>query len=826
MDQSELRAWESRCIQEEPPWCQAACPLHVDVRAFLERMAAGDAAGARKVLERAQPLAGVLGRICEHPCETVCKRAEAGEALAVGALERACVEQAPAGARPLVLPSKSRSAAVLGSGLAALVCAWDLLRKGFGVTLFVPGKALGGGLRDLPETTLPTAVLEVEIQRVLVLGAEVRVDQTLDAALLGRVLGEFPAVFVDADGGGALVSASLDPLTLAGNRPGLFVGGFPGPDGVRFIDQAADGRRAASSMDRHMSGASLTASRDKEGPFATRLFTNLAGIAPVPRVALPENGYAPQEAAAEASRCLNCQCLDCVRVCAFLEHYKGYPKKYARQIYNNAAIVKGQHQANKLINSCSLCGLCAEVCPEDFSMADLCLEVRRDMVARGKMPPSAHEFALEDMAGANGPDCALRLPAGGTCAHLFFPGCQLAASHPGHVRAVFDFLRSRLPGGVGLVLRCCGIPAHWAGREDLFLEAMGQLRGQWEELGRPRVIAACSSCLDLFRARAPELQAVSLWEVFAETGLPETRGVLPAGPVAVHDPCTSRHDAAARAAVRTLLGQCGVAFEELPLSGQFTECCGYGGLMSNVDPALARQVAARRAASSPLDFAASCAMCRDRLAGEGKRAYHLLDFLFPGDAADPAAAPSPGFSARRAARARLRRDLAREFLGRESAPEPGPVLRIAPDVLARMEERHILEQDAREVVARAEESGLRLADQDSGRFLACHRPRRVTYWVEYGLEQGGVRVWNAWCHRMEVNLAGGTDTGVVQAYAPESGRWTCGHGPLESRPVEARYLESSFSIGLLACPECGLALVPESLALGRMTEVEQLLEDK
>jgi hypothetical protein len=74
------------------------------------------------------------------------------------------------------------------------------------------------------------------------------------------------------------------------------------------------------------------------------------------------------------------------------------------------------------------------------------------------------------MAFNNGPDFALAKadPAGGTCARVFLPGCQLAASHPHHVRSVYDHLRARLPGGVGILLHCCGAPARWAGREDLF----------------------------------------------------------------------------------------------------------------------------------------------------------------------------------------------------------------------------------------------------------------------------------------------------------------------------------------------------------------------
>ena len=90
MEQADLRSWERQCTQDDMPKCRAACPLQMDVRPFLERMAHGDTPGARKVLERHLPLPGVLGRICEHPCETACVRQELGGPLAVGALERVC----------------------------------------------------------------------------------------------------------------------------------------------------------------------------------------------------------------------------------------------------------------------------------------------------------------------------------------------------------------------------------------------------------------------------------------------------------------------------------------------------------------------------------------------------------------------------------------------------------------------------------------------------------------------------------------------------------------------------------------------------------------
>ena len=114
-----------------------------------------------------------------------------------------------------------------------------------------------------------------------------------------------------------------------------------------------------------------------------------------------------------------------------------------------------------MIDSCALCGLCAEVCPNDLNMGDVCLNARRELVEKGYMPPAVHDFALHDMEQANGEDFALTRNRPGTAASAFafYPGCQLPASRPREVRAAYEHLADCLDGGVGLMLGCCGAPA-------------------------------------------------------------------------------------------------------------------------------------------------------------------------------------------------------------------------------------------------------------------------------------------------------------------------------------------------------------------------------
>lgn len=789
-DQEALRRAESRCTQESPPRCRRDCPLDLDVRAFLAHAARGEWGAARKLLERHLPLPELFCRLCDHPCEEGCARRDLGGSLDVRGLEIFCLEALGPQSKPLPMPRKARRLAVMGAGLAGLTAVWDLAAKGYPVTLLhdqpiAPGLAARFGGEE-------SFSLLWEAQRQALERKGVCFETTvLDEACLHRCGEEYAAVLLDADAAAPLapVEAALDAATLHW-RDNICCAGWLSlsPTGAAWASasrQAGQGRRAARSLERLAGGVSLTAARD-ESP--RELHTRLDGIAPVPRVEPASGRYTEAEAREEAERCLQCQCLICVKQCLLLQKHKGYPRVYARQMFNNAAIVKGLHLANELIAGCTLCGQCEELCPENFSMAELCLTSRRDMVERGYMPPSAHEFALEDMEAACGPACALRIPpdahpadgatpavqaAAGAGSWLFFPGCQLAASRGEQVEALFDWLRTALAGTgelapglprgpLGLLLRCCGIPARWAGREADFAAQAAELRQIWEECGKPRVAAACSSCLAVLREVLPEARPLSLWELLDALPWPGEAGRIAEGDTAettlsIQDPCTARHDAAWQAAVRSLVRKAGHVADEPAYSGARTACCGYGGLVWCAQPELAGEMSARRGEDLAHTALTSCIMCRDRLAASGKAGLHLLDLLpqLAAFSTDPARR-GPGLSARRAGRAALRERLLRRFpqCG-EAAPDRAthwlPV-HIPADVLTALEARHILREDVCEALTRVEREGAYFVNESNGHRLGAWRPRKVTFWVEYRpLADGeGFELLEAWCHRMRV----------------------------------------------------------------------------
>lgn len=775
MDKQELQAWEYKCIQEEPPGCSTGCPIHVDGRQFVTQASEGKWEDALKTLAKTMPFPKILGRICDHPCEASCRRGQIEAPIAIGNLERACVENATGPVRAVILQRKQTTVAVMGSSLAALTVCWDLLRKGYQISIFEPSGRLGGSLWDLPSERLPADVITTELAILEKLG--VTVELSADISGSGRIAdlrSRFDALFIDLATPGVDLSCleldreggvTCDPLTRATSLDGVFAGG--GCSSV--IYRVLEGRKGATSIDRYTMNISLENNREQEGPYPTRLYCNIEGRAGQARVAAadPRGNYGADEAIREAGRCLRCECMECVKVCLYLERHNGYPKKYARQVFNNEYVMHGRARTkNHFVNSCSNCGLCETVCPNGFHVGEMMLQARRTMLATGVMPASFHEFALHDMEYSNSERCALirHEPGTGKSSWLYFPSCQLCASSPAEVGASYAYLRRHLEGGVGIMLGCCGAPAYWAGRDDQVQEIHEAFREEWQRLGRPKLITACATCAVLFRERQPELELHSLWELVNRFGLPDS-AVKGSATLSVADPCMARHDPDTHRQVRALVAALGYAVEELPLSGERAECCGYGGLMKNAAPLMANDLIRHRTRTidppdttffSPSvtdrDYVAYCAMCRDNLAAGEKRSGHLIEYLFSaGPDADPAGRGWLSWTERRHNRALLKENLLKEHgEGGERPVASYDTVKIAltPEVRRTIDDRRILESDVKRVIEQAETTGRRLHHGPSGHYRGYLQTGNVTFWVEYSPLEDGFRIHNAYSHRM------------------------------------------------------------------------------
>jgi Fe-S oxidoreductase len=748
---------------------------------MLGALARGDFRAAATVYAKKVPFPDILSRCCDQPCRPVCRRREVGDAINIGLLERSCAELAGFVVKPTrSIPSRAGRVAVVGAGPSGLTAALELARKSYAVSLFEGSGQLGGRLRLLPAAVLPPKIIDAETGRVAEAGVDLfrGIHLGLDVTLTD-LLGLFDAVYLSIGGTdlqpGAkgvdpsvreAVTGGIDPLTLATSRRGVFVGGSlcraaeggPAARDHSPVLSMSDGRKAATSIDRFLNEESLSSQRENEGPYQSRLYTNLEGIEPAYAVspAGPGIGYAANEAVAEAARCLQCECLECVKACTYLEYFKEYPGKCIRKVTKNITSLPGKSYRThtKFINACSLCGLCGAICPTDLNMAVVNSESRRIMCDSAFMPPAIHEFALQDMeASGDEFDAIVRhQPGHVSSAYAFFPGCQLAASAPGNVDRAYRHLAATLPGGVGFMLGCCGAPAAWSGRQGLFDDTCAAFAARWEGLGKPRVILACPTCLLLFQTSLPHVPVVSLWEVLDREGLPAGAARGRGETLAVHDSCTARAATAMQDSVRSLVAKLGYRVEELHYSRELTKCCGYGGLMYLVNPELTGKVIESRVEESPSDYLTYCANCRDLFASKGKASYHVLDLVF-GEHRAGEVRPGPTFSERRANRRRLAVGMLAELWG-ETMPEPPEYTRlkarIPPEVAAKMERERILVEDVQRVIHEAERGGDKLVLPAAGRFIAHYRPSLVTYWVEYGIEGDEYVVCNAYSHRMQI----------------------------------------------------------------------------
>ena len=753
MEQKDLREWEARCIQEEPPACRAGCPLRVDSKGFVLAVRDENLTGARAILEKSMPLAGIVARMCEAPCEQYCLRKSLGGSIAIGALERMCIKAVPFKGKSLRLPPRPKKIAVIGAGPSSLTVAFDLAKKGYPVSLFHLPDGPGSWLRNTPESVLSVEVLEEELARLTGLGVKYCAVDVLDESLWTQ--DGFDAFYIGQDdnflGNSLAKIGEPDGFTYALETNGWFTGGLCAEDHeYRFITDVSEGREAAVSIDRFLQGASLTAARVELRHGKTDLYTSLTDIHFEERVVpLTAAGYTKEEARKEASRCIDCQCLECVKRCAYLKEFGAYPKTYARRVYNNSAIVKGNHQANTFINSCSLCGQCETICPNDFSMADLCLDARKTMVQEDRMPGSAHWFALEEMRSARTEGAFVRhAPGRDSSTTLFYPGCQLTGIRPQQSLRLYGYLQELDPA-TGLWLDCCGAPGHWAGREQEFSDIIGDLEQIWLDMGEPLVLTGCSTCLKMFRDHLPQVTVESVWVLLAEQPPVSAKAGVA---MALSDPCTSRHDKKTQTAVRNMLDNIGQPLVPLEMSGELTECCGFGGLMESANPTLARKVTTARAAQTDSEILTYCAMCRDQLARTGKPVSHVLDLLFH-DSAQSSTEPSPTISARRINRRQLKNTILENYPEDEFVPAQeweGISLHIEPEISVLLEERRILEDDIRKVLFQVKQEGSAFIHGENGSKISSVQLGQVTFWVQYKEENGTFTIERCWSHRMTI----------------------------------------------------------------------------
>ncbi|MFA9466116.1 MAG: pyridine nucleotide-disulfide oxidoreductase/dicluster-binding protein [Velocimicrobium sp.] len=765
MDLDKLLELSNKCIHSEPPVCVASCPVHMDVIAFLTEIEKGDFKKAYKLMDNKIPLARLIGKICDHPCETVCVRKDAGGSIHISELEKAIIDLGYVSSKKtLSIPKKKGNVAVIGGGISGLVTAMHLDKKGYNVTIFEKSNRLGGRIWDFEGEVLSTVMIEEELQTIEKTGIHITYNREVCETDLEEFMDTFDAVYLGTRDWEKDYAINSDTFQV--NNIPLFIGGEVFNKNSSIIFSVSSGKRAGISIDRFISKNSITASREREGIYETRLDYKVDDVISVKPVQREAEIYTEEEAIKEAKRCLKCQCNECIKVCSHMQKYQITPDAYIRNISHNERIILGTHYANGMINSCTECGLCKEQCPVGIGMNDIIHETRESMVCRGKMPLSAHDFALRDMKFSNSESFSFvrKQPSSlckssGKTGYLFYPGCQLSATHSMYIGDIYKHIvgminKNETDQEVGLYLGCCGAPADWAGRQDLMKENSNKIKSVWEEMDHPIFILACSSCSSTFQKYLPMIHTISLWEILDRYGLPEVDIKKEKRVLNIHDACATRHDSNIHESIRNIVKTLGYTIEELEYSKDKTKCCGYGGLVSYANKEQAEAFQNDRIKESNEDILVYCAMCKDSLVRANKRAYHVLDLIYGNETCDASIQQMPTLSKRHNNRKKLKVDLLKELWGEDQDMNLSNNydfnLNLSNNVVAIMEERCILVDDIKKVIDYSRKKNERFFHTDTSNYLAKLRLEHVTYWVRYEEKGNEIYVNSVYSHRMEV----------------------------------------------------------------------------
>jgi NADPH-dependent glutamate synthase beta subunit-like oxidoreductase len=218
------------------PPCNSGCPAGENIQAWLGLAQAGDHERAWRTLVADNPLPAIHGRVCYHPCESVCNRAHLDSAVSIHGVERflgdIAIERGWAFERPATATGKR--VLVIGAGPSGLSAAYHLARLGHTVEIRDAGPEPGGMMRyGIPAYRLPRDVLAAEIARIAALGVAIKTDHPVRDLRAEQRDGNFDAVFVAV---GAHLSKRVD---IPAREAGRIV------DAVGFLRSVASGERPA-----------------------------------------------------------------------------------------------------------------------------------------------------------------------------------------------------------------------------------------------------------------------------------------------------------------------------------------------------------------------------------------------------------------------------------------------------------------------------------------------------------------------------------------------------------------------------------------------------
>lgn len=195
----EYHILKGRCSArfEQAVPCVSGCPAHIDVPGYITLVGEKRYDDAIRLIRRDNPFPCACGYICEHPCETRCRRALLDDAINIRGIKRFAADYSGVVPPPARLPETGKKVAVIGGGPSGLTAAYYLQLMGHSVTVFERRARLGGMLRyGIPSYRFPKERLQYDLDAILATGIDVKLNTDIGRDAFERLRKEYDAVYI------------------------------------------------------------------------------------------------------------------------------------------------------------------------------------------------------------------------------------------------------------------------------------------------------------------------------------------------------------------------------------------------------------------------------------------------------------------------------------------------------------------------------------------------------------------------------------------------------------------------------------------------------
>ncbi|MBN1766412.1 MAG: (2Fe-2S)-binding protein [Sedimentisphaerales bacterium] len=366
--------------------CQTICPAQMNIPLMIRQIAADELREAIITVKRDIALPAVLGRICPAPCEKGCRRGEKDSPVAICVLKRFVADTDLVSDAPYLPPcrdDKGKQVAIVGAGPAGLAGAYYLRQYGYRCTVFDNHEKAGGNLQyAVSEDLLPRQVLDKEIDAIEKTGIDFKLSTRIGTDIsMQELLDEYDAILIAA---GLMTPDNRIQFGLETTDQGIVINRqtyctslpkvFAAGGAVRLTKMAvravAQGKDAAFAIDQYLTDQTITGPEKLFNSRIGSLINNeietfMALAEPNKRTDITPTspqGLTPEQARAEAFRCLHCDCRkpdDC-KLRLYAQQYDAKISRYKaqrRQFEQNLDHPDIIYEPGKCIG----CGLCIQI---------------------------------------------------------------------------------------------------------------------------------------------------------------------------------------------------------------------------------------------------------------------------------------------------------------------------------------------------------------------------------------------------------------------------------------------------------------------------------